>query len=136
MAIDAPGPAESLLPAATLESVLAALGQGRDAVDAEYRLIRDCAKLPWRRLARLPSPSGRGAGGESSVPSAGHWYVACKHPGRIILTCGQRMWFWLDWFDGRHVRTDHQSDTGAAGEADLFVFDCRQDAEDFYRRDR
>jgi hypothetical protein len=122
LALDAPGPNARSLPAVPLSAVLAALREGHETVEAEYRLVRDCAKDPWTTET---SHSRDGRAGD------GRWYVSCKHPGDLTLSCGDPMWFWLEWFAGRHVSTDHQPEAGVNAEEDLFAFHSQKEADDF-----
>ena len=45
---------------------------------------------------------------------------------------GQPLWFWLDWFDGKHVLTELQTERGGSTEREFFLFRSRGAAEGFY----
>jgi hypothetical protein len=123
LALDPTGGNEFTLLAATFEAVAAALKGPQETVEAEFRLVRDCAKHDWR-CEKL------GPAAEDS-PGCGQWCVGCRYPRTLTLVCGGPMWYWSEWFDGRHVRTDHQKEHDADTDQAVFAFDSQQSAEAF-----
>ena len=114
---------ELSLAAIPLEAVCHALRSGAGTIDPEYRLMRDHWRSPWNH-ARL-------AVAEPQSTEAETWYVACLHPQNMRITGGQPLWFWLDWFEGKHVLTELQTERGGSMEREFFLFRSRGAAEGF-----
>ncbi len=115
---------ELSLAAITLDTVCRALRNGEDLIQADFRLMRDHWIKPWNH-ARI-------AVVEPRIPRAETWYVACLHPQNIEFVGGQPLWFWLDWFDGKHLLTELQTELGGGTEREFFRFHSRAAAEGFY----
>jgi len=115
---------ELSLLAITLDAVCHALRNGEDLVDPDYRLVRDHWSKPWNHVRTVVAEPRR--------PKAETWYVACLHPHDIEFVGGQPLWFWLDWFDGRHFLTELQTERGGSTEREFFRFPSRGAAEGFY----
>jgi len=123
VAIDPPSPRELSLLAATTEAACRTLQDRCDSVEVEYRLMRDHPACRWQhRRIEAPRPGDK--------PQK--WFVGCLHPENMAFDEGQPLWFWLDWFEGRHVATELQTERGGTLERDLFVFDSRNAAEGFH----
>ncbi len=105
---------ELSLAAITLDTVCRALRNGEDLIQADFRLMRDHWIKPWNH-ARI-------AVVEPRIPRAETWYVACLHPQNIEFVGGQPLWFWLDWFDGKHLLTELQTELGGGTEREFFRF--------------
>jgi hypothetical protein len=112
------------LPAITLETVCHALRNGAASIGPEYRLMRDHRDSPWNH-AKIAV-----AGPQGAEPQT--WYVACLHPQNLKFSGGQPLWFWLDWFDGKQVLTELQTERGGSTEREFFLFRSRGAAEGFY----
>ncbi len=121
VAIDPASPSELSLLAATLETVAAAIECGQDSTAIACRLVRDCAKETWRSRQIV----------ESDVAQAGRWYVACRCPPHLAPVCGAPMWYWSEWFDGKHVRTEYQCQEGISVDQVVFSFHSEKAAEEF-----
>jgi len=115
---------ELSLAAITLETVCHALRKGENLIAADYRLMRDHWDSPWNH-AQMPLAQPRGTKAET-------WYVACLHPQNMTFVGGQPLWFWLDWFDGKHFLTELQTERGGSTEREFFIFSSRGAAEGFY----
>ena len=115
---------ELSLAAITLETVCDALRTGAGTIEPEYRLMRDHWDSPWNHTKLAVA--------EPRVASPEPWYVACLHPQNMTFAGGQPLWFWLDWFDGKHVLTELQTERGGSTEREFFVFRSRGAAEGFY----
>ena len=124
VAIDPMHADELSLAAITLDTVCHSLRKGENLIDPDYRLMRDHWGSPWN-FARI-------AVAEPRIKEAAPWYVACLHPQNIMFAGGQPLWFWLDWFDGRHFLTELQTERGGSTEREFFIFDSRGAAEGFY----
>jgi hypothetical protein len=118
---------ELSLAAVTLETACHALRRGMNAIDAEYRLMRDHWEKPWNhaKIARAPARS-------AVLKKQKKWCAACLHPQNMKFVGGQPLWFWLDWFDGKHILTELQTERGGNTEKEFFVFASREAAEGFY----
>ena len=86
--------------------------------------MRDHWDRPWNH-AKIAVAEPRMANGEK-------WYVACLHPQNMKFAGGQPLWFWLDWFDGKHVLTELQTERGGSTEREFFLFPARGAADGFY----
>jgi hypothetical protein len=115
---------ELSLSAVRLETVCDALRSGATSIEPEYRLMRDHWDRPWNH-AKI-------AVAEPRMANAEKWYVACLHPQNMRLAGGQPLWFWLDWFDGKHVLTELQTERGGSTEREFFIFPARSAADGFY----
>jgi len=115
---------ELSLSALALETVCDALRGGAGSIEPEYRLMRDHWERPWNH-AKI-------AAAEPRMVKAQTWYVACLHPQNMEFVGGQPLWFWLDWFDGKHVLTELQTERGGNTERELFRFHARGAADGFY----
>ncbi len=125
VAIDPVRADELSLSAVTLETVCDALRNGAVSIDPAYRLMRDHWESPWNHM-RLAATDLQIAGSEN-------WFVACLHPQNMKFTRGQPLWFWLDWFDGRHILTELQTERGGTTEREFFRFHARCTADGFYK---
>jgi hypothetical protein len=123
VAIDPPGPSELSLLAATLEDIATAIEHGQETVAAECRLIRDCAKNLWRHAKIVE--------GEEDAAAVARWFVACRCPPNVAPVCGAPMWYWLEWFNGRHVHTEHQTEDGTSVDQIVFAFSSHRAAAVF-----
>ncbi len=115
---------ELSLEAMTLDTVCHALRNGRNSIDPEYRLMRDHWGSPWTH-ARI-------AVAKPGITKSETWYVACLHPQNMKFVGGQPLWFWLDWFGGKHVLSELQTERGGSAEREFFIFPTRGAAEGFY----
>ena len=123
IAADPASPGELSLLAATLDAVCGAIDAGRPTVEPQYRLMRDHRAGAWKHQA---------IAGSTCPAKTPKWYVACLHPENMTLAAGQPLWFWLDWFDGRHVATELQTERGGRMERDVFLFASHDAAEAFH----
>jgi len=124
VAIDPVQAGELSLAAITLDTVCQALHNGENSIDPDHRLMRDHWDSPWNH-ARI-------AVAEPRIAKPQTWYVACLHPQNMTFAGGQPLWFWLDWFDGKHVLTELQTELGGSTEREFFIFRSRGAAEGFY----
>jgi hypothetical protein len=125
VAINPVHPRELSLPAMSLNALSAALQCAEPTAEVEYRLMRDHWNKPWL-YAKTTATDRR-------TPTPGAWYVACLYPQGMKFACGQPLWFWLDWFEGRHVLTELQRDHGVDMEREFFLFPTHAAAEGFYK---
>ena len=123
VAIEPADACELSLLAVTLEAVCDALRTGAGTIVAEHRLMRNHRCSLWDN-APLTVAGPRSAKAE-------RWYVACLHPQNLRFAGGQPLWFWLDWFAGKHVFSELQTERGGNAERQFFVFDSRVAAEGF-----
>ena len=120
-----PGQAAELsLFAIALDSVCGALRSGAAMIEPDFRLMRDHWDSPWNH-AKIAASEPRGARPEK-------WYISCLHPQDMKLAGGQPLWFWLDWFEGKHVLTELQTERDGSLEREFFLFPSRGAAEGFY----
>jgi hypothetical protein len=124
VAVDPAHAAELSLFAITLDAVCEGLRHGGSSIDPDYRLMRDHWRRPWNP-ARIALEGPR-------IAKAERWYVACLHPQNMTFAGGQPLWFWLDWFDGKHFLTELQTERGGSTEREFFIFASRGAAEGFY----
>jgi hypothetical protein len=124
VAVDPADTGQLSLPALTLETVCRALRQGENSIDPEYRLMRDHWGDPWNH-AKIAVAEPPGVERQK-------WHVACLHPQNMTFAGGQPLWFWLDWFDGKHVLSELQTERGGNTEREFFIFPSRHAAEGFY----
>jgi hypothetical protein len=124
VAIDPDHAGELSLAAVTLDTVCQALRDGASTIDPEYRLMRDHWDSAWNHV--------RIAVAEPRMANAEKWYVACLHPQGMRFAGGQPLWFWLDWFEGKHFLTELQTELGGNTEQEFFIFRSRGAAEGFY----
>ena len=113
VAIDPAHAGELSLAAITLETVCHALRNGAGTIDPEYRLMRDHWDSPWNH-AKI-------AVAEPRTRKPQPWYVACLHPQNMRFAGGQPLWFWLDWFEGKHVLSELQTERGGSTEREFFI---------------
>jgi hypothetical protein len=124
VAIDPVDSRELSLPGITLDTVCNALRRGESSIAPDHRLMRDHWNSPWNHAGTAVA--------EPCIANRQTWYVACVHPQNMTLAGGQPLWFWLDWFDGKHVLTELQTELGGSTEREFFVFGSRGAAEGFY----
>jgi hypothetical protein len=124
VAIDPVQVGELSLPAVTLDTVCQALRKGQSAIEPDYRLMRDHWDSPWNHAKIVPA--------DPPAARPEKWFVACLHPQNMRFSGGQPLWFWLDWFDGKHVLTELQTELGGSTEREFFTFPSRRSAEGFY----
>ena len=96
---------------------LSCVAQRRRMIDPDYRLMRDHWYSPWNH-ARI-------AVAKPQIAKPQTWYVACLHPQNMEFAGGQPLWFWLDWFEGKHFLTELQTEHGGSTEREFFIFRSR-----------
>jgi hypothetical protein len=111
---------ELAMTAVTLDTTRRVLSSGENTIDAGYKLMRDHWESLWK-LAKIPQ-----------VTEPGTWFVACLYPHNMRFLNGQPLWFWLDWFAGKHSLTELYTERGGNTERAFFTFCSRGDAEGFY----
>jgi hypothetical protein len=121
-ALDPRGPDDYALWAVDPAAARDALESQRDLVPVASLVVRDCIRRHWhcRPLANFAAETAAGP----------RWYVSCSCPRELELSCGAPMWFWLDWYGGRHIATQHQIESANAERFD-FVFASQPAAEAF-----
>ena len=124
VAIDPIDGGELSLSAISLDTVCHALHIRDKTIEPDYRLMRDHSASPWNHVHIADRESGHA--------KAETWYVACLHPQNLTFAGGQPPWFWVDWFDGKHLLTELQTEARRECRARVLLLPFARAAEGFY----